>query len=647
MNTLLANSTLTYRKVLIVFSQTCLIALAYYCAFCLYVDFDMGHPAWKVFVHTLPFVIAIKLLLSYPFGLMRGWWRYTGMSDLLDLTRAALISSLFIYCASLYILSPAEYPRSIVILDFAFTILIMGGARFTVRAYTETVGSVTAGKRTLIVGATQAVGIVVRELKQNPQLDYNPVGLVDDDTRKKGIKLNGIKVLGTTQDLPRLIDAYEIARVLIATSSGGKEVERIINTCRESKVDFKILPSINERINGNHVSTQISKVRNVRVEDLLGRQPVVLESDAIRKKVCGKVLFITGAGGSIGSELARQVASFGPQKLVLFERSESDLFKICHQVTAEFPNVQHVPIVGDILDVAVLRETFAFHRPQSVFHAAAYKHVPLMERSCFQAVTNNIFGTYNVAMMAKQHQVEDFILISSDKAVNPTNIMGVTKRVAELVILGLPHQNTRFMAVRFGNVLGSNGSVLPIFERQIASGGPVTVTDPDATRYFMTIPEAVQLVLQTATMGRGGEIFILDMGEPVRILDLANNLIRLSGLEAERDIKVVFTGLRPGEKLFEQLVLEGENIRTTHHDKIRVLQSSEVRFEQVSLWLRDLSALVDAKNVHGIITRLRKIVPEYTPSREILTLCELDRHDVALNYKSQQTALIMGVQGAA
>jgi len=388
-------------------------------------------------------------------------------------------------------------------------------------------------------------------------------------------------------------------------------------------------------------------VRSVRVEDLLGRQPVRLNGEAISKKLQGKVLLITGAGGSIGSELTRQVANFEPKKLVLFERSENDLFNLCTELSARWPQVQHVPIVGDILDVAILRETFALHRPQSVFHAAAYKHVPLMERSCFQAVTNNIFGTYNVALIARQYGVEDFVLISSDKAVNPTNIMGVTKRVAELTILGLQHQQTRFIAVRFGNVLGSNGSVLPLFERQIASGGPVTVTHPEAKRYFMTIPEAVQLVLQASTMGKGGEIFILDMGEPVRILDLAKNLIGLSCGDAERDIKIVFTGLRPGEKLYEELVLEGEDIIPTAHDKIRVLQSREIKFEQVGVWLRELSALVDVKNVHGIVTRLMEIVPEYSPSREILTLCEFDRHDVALAYKSKRAGLWVRAQGAA
>ena len=644
MNRPLVYRPLLYRKLLIVLTQLFLFGLAYCCSFLLYFNFDINTPAWKLLLHTLPFVAAIKLVLFYRFGLLRGWWRYTGMSDLLDLTQAATASSLIVFFVSRLLFPAHPYSRALIVLDFAFTILVTGGARFAVRAYTETVGTAAAGKRTLIVGASQAGRALAQELKQNPELNYNLVGFVDDDPRKSKIKINGIKVLGCIDDLSQVIFTYDVARVIIAIPSAeGKQVERVINACRVGNVEFKILPPIADRING----PQIGKVRSVRVEDLLGRDPVHLETFAIRNKLQGKTVLITGAGGSIGSELARQVASFGPRKLVLFERSENDLFNIWTSLTAKFPHLHLFPVVGDILDVGMLRETFALYRPDSVFHAAAYKHVPLMERSCFQAITNNIFGSYNVAIVAKQYQVEDFVLISSDKAVNPTNVMGVTKRIAELIMLGLQRQGTKYMAVRFGNVLASNGSVVPIFERQIASGGPVTVTHPEMKRYFMTIPEAVHLVLQAATMGRGGEIFVLDMGEPVRILDLAKNLIRLSGLEEERDIKIVFTGLRPGEKLFEELVLQGEDMQTTSHSKIRVLGSREVGLEQVTAWLRELSTLVESKNVNSIITKLRKIVPEYSPSPEMLTLGDLDRLDMALLNRARQADLWVGIQGAA
>jgi FlaA1/EpsC-like NDP-sugar epimerase len=366
---------------------------------------------------------------------------------------------------------------------------------------------------------------------------------------------------------------------------------------------------------------------------------VSLDLETIRQKLEGKVLMITGAGGSIGSELARQVAEFHPRKLVLFERAENHLPAIDIELRTHFSNLKYVPAIGDILDVRTLREVVGEHRPDSIFHAAAYKHVPMMEKNCFQAIANNIFGSYNVALVAKQYGVADFLMISSDKAVNPTNIMGVTKRVAELVILALQDQQTRFVSVRFGNVLGSAGSVLPLFEEQIARGGPLTVTHPDARRYFMTIPEAVQLVLQASTMGAGGEIFVLDMGSPVLIADLAKNLARLSGLDPENDIKIVYTGLRPGEKLFEELHLNEEHVKPTSHSKIRVFDGGRIEFAKVAKWLDDLAIVVDSKSVSGLIQKLQEIAPEYAPSPELLSLCQFDRHDLFSHYRRAQVEL--------
>ncbi|HEX7961656.1 MAG TPA: polysaccharide biosynthesis protein, partial [Terriglobales bacterium] len=396
------------------------------------------------------------------------------------------------------------------------------------------------------------------------------------------------------------------------------------------------LNGIGKRIEGQ---SRISQLRQVRLEDLLGRPPVRLDLGNIQKKLQGESVLITGAGGSIGSELTRQVAQFGPRQLVLLERSENDLFRLCCEIRRDFSTLDHVPVVGDILDVGLLRDVFAAHRPHSVFHAAAYKHVPMMETNCFQAVTNNIFGTYNVALVARQFDVRDFVMISTDKAVKPTNIMGVTKRIAELIILGLQQQRTRFVAVRFGNVLGSNGSVLPIFEEEIRNGGPVTVTHPQAKRYFMLIPEAVQLVLQAATMGHGGEIFILDMGEDVKIDDLARNMIRLAGLEPGTDIQIVYTGLRPGEKLVEELKLQTEGLARTSHEKIRVLQGGKVDFLQMRGWLDELSTLVDSRNVDGLVKTLVSLVPEYSPSEEILALCDVHRHDSISRYRRARASL--------
>lgn len=630
-----------YRRPTILFSQACLIALTYYCAFLLVFDFSVQPATREDFLKTLPLVLVLKIVLFYRFGLMRGWWRYVGMSDLLDISMASVSSSGLLYVILVRVLEMPEHPLRVVIVDFLLTVVVTGGARFAVRAYTEhATRTYTAEKPTLLVGAGQAGASLVHQLLQNPSLDYKPIGFVDDDVSKTGIKIHGVKVLGTTAHLKRLIGQHGVKCVLIAVPSAkGALVERIMDQCREFEGEFKILPGINERINGSgNGSASFNRVRNVLVEDLLGRDPVRLEVETIRKKLQGRTVLITGAGGSIGSELARQIATFRPRKLVLFERSENDLFKLGIAMHEQFPTLNFVPVIGDILDVGVLREVFALHHPHSVFHAAAYKHVPMMERNCFQAVTNNVFGTYNVALVASQYEVEDFVLISSDKAVNPSNIMGATKRVAELIIAGLQQRKTRFMAVRFGNVLGSNGSVLPIFQQQIANGGPLTVTHAQATRYFMTIPEAAQLVLQASTLGKGGEIFVLNMGEPVNILELARKLIRLSGLVPDRDIKIAYTGLRPGEKLVEELQFEGEGLKETAHKDIRVLEGgANLTFRQVREWLDGLSAVAEAKNINGLITLLKEIVPEYSPSREVLSLCEVDRHDQAWRY-SRETA---------
>jgi FlaA1/EpsC-like NDP-sugar epimerase len=627
-----------YRGLLILASQTLLVMLTYYVSFLLRLDTSLNDSQRAIFWKTLPLVLLVKLVLSYQFGLMHGWWRYVGISDLLDIGRASLLSSVLIFVLLEGVLRLDGYPRSVVLIDLFLTIIVLGGARFAVRAYTERARSDGAQVDTLIVGAGEAGSAIVRELKQNRGLNYHPVGLVDDDLSKKGVKIHGVKVLGNTDELHELILQHRVSCVMIAIPrANGRLVERIIAKCRECKVEFKTLPPIGELINR---SAWVSQVRKLRVEDLLEREPVALDLDRIRGRVAGKVILITGAGGSIGSELVRQAASLGARQLVLLDRSENDLFKLGCELSRKFPQLDYVPVVGDIQDVALLREVFSAYRPHTVFHAAAYKHVPMMERNCFQAVTNNIFGTYNVALMARQHRVGDFVLISSDKAVNPTNIMGVTKRVAELIMQGLQDgSGPRFMAVRFGNVLGSNGSALPLFEQQIAAGGPVTVTHPDVLRYFMTIPEAVQLVLQASSMGQGGETFVLDMGEPLRILDLVRNLIRLSGLEPDRDIKIEFVGLRPGEKMFEELKLEGEDIGPTAHAKIRLLTGGKVTFEQMSVWLDQLSVLVAAKNVHGLVSKLVEIVPEYSPSEEVIALSEIDRHDQSLMYSLARTRL--------
>lgn len=632
------HSSLQVRKAAIIAFQALLVVITYYLAFALRLDFSLDPASKKALLRSLPWVLLIKLVVFSSFGLIRGWWRYAGMSDLLDITKASATSAIVLYAAFWMHLWPRpSYPRSVVLIDAFLTIIVIGGARFIVRAYTETIQTCAARKETLVVGAGVAGSTVMRELKQNPDLDYKPVGFVDDDVTKLGIKIHGKRVLGTTNDISAIVARHDVKCVLIAIPSApGKKIDEIVNKCSQSKVELRILNGVGKRIEGQ---PRINQIRQVRLEDLLGRPPVRLDLGLIERKLQGQAVLITGAGGSIGSELARQVSRFRPEKLVLLERSENDLFRLECELGRKFPTIKAIPVVGDILDVSLLREVFATHRPHSVFHAAAYKHVPMMETNCFQAVTNNIFGTYNVALVARQFETAEFVMISTDKAVRPTNIMGVTKRIAELIILGLQQQRTRFVAVRFGNVLGSNGSVLPTFEEQIRTGGPVTVTHPEARRYFMLIPEAVQLVLQASTMGKGGEIFILDMGEEVRIDDLARSVVRLAGFEPDKEVKIVYTGLRPGEKLAEELQLEGEGLMPTLHDKIRVLQGGFVDFFQVRDWLDELSALVESRNVHGLIQTLTSLVPEYCPSQEIRALCDVDRHDSMSRYRRERASL--------
>jgi FlaA1/EpsC-like NDP-sugar epimerase len=629
---------LNYRKVFILALQMCLFAMSCYGSFLLRFDFHPPASYQLLFIQTLPLVIAVELLLFYAFGLLRGWWRYSGMSDALDICEASFTSAVILYVLFELVFRVDGYPRSIFAINLLLTMVFSGGARFGVRAYTESAQSSAAQLNTLIVGAGRAGSTIAHELKRNSELSLKPVGFVDDDPSKHGIRIHGLRVLGSSERMPEIIHQMSIRCVLIAIPSAtGRQVEQIIAKCRQCKVDFKILPPLSRQISGGRSS--LADVRRARLEDLLGREPVQIDLAMIRKQLEGKVLLITGAGGSIGSELSRQVCSFAPREIILVDRSENCLFKLGLDFSTNLPQQHFVPVVADIQDVSAMREIFALHRPDVVFHAAAYKHVPLMEQSCFQAVTNNIFGTYNVALVARQFGCKAFVMISTDKAVNPTNVMGVTKRIAELIILGLQQDHMRYVAVRFGNVLGSNGSVVPIFQQQIAAGGPVTVTHPEARRYFMTIPEAVQLVLQASSMGTASDIFVLEMGQQIRIADLARNLIRLSGLEPDQDIPIVYTGLRPGEKLFEELMLEGEGIKPTSHTKIRVLDGGPVSFEQVQLWLDELSALVEAKNISGLVQTFQRIVPEYKPSEEVLALCEVDRHDMALMYRRARKQL--------
>jgi FlaA1/EpsC-like NDP-sugar epimerase len=471
---------------------------------------------------------------------------------------------------------------------------------------------------TLIYGAGAAGLALLWELRQNQSLMCDVIGIVDDDQSKVGLVLDGKRVMGTGESLGALVQKHAIKRVLIAIPSAtGPQMVRILRFATDAKVEYKMVPSLGELVQGTELGKQI---REVAVEDLLGRKPVHLDQDQIKERIQGRVVMVTGAAGSIGSEICRQIASFRPLAIVGFDEAETPLFHIDKEMARNFPFVTFYAEIGSITSRSTLKRVMQHYHPSILYHAAAYKHVPLMEKHVFAAVETNIFGTWNVARAAAEHGVGDFVMISTDKAVRPTSMMGATKRTAELLIRTLQMEGgTKFVAVRFGNVLGSNGSVIPIFKEQIAAGGPVTVTHPDMTRYFMTIPEAAQLVLQAFSIGKGGEVFVLEMGEPVKIVDLAKNLILLSGLQPERDIEIQFTGLRPGEKMYEELNLQDEHLVPTSHAKIRsYVCHQNLDAMQIKASLQHLQAIVEGQDVANLVLLLKELVPDYNPGTELL-----------------------------
>jgi FlaA1/EpsC-like NDP-sugar epimerase len=619
------DSILKHKNVLKAAFQLLLLSLIYFLSFLLRFDFRLTDSWRDLFLLTLPLVLLVKLPVFAAFGLFRGWWRYAGMNDLLDISRAsvagaAVLTGALYYCVTFGALF-SGYPRSVLIIDLVLTILGMGGARFAVRLYTETAQAQRRGIRTLIIGTGRRGTAIARELKGNSELHMTPVGFIDDDPARKGVRLFGLRVLGTVSELPSLLGRHRIRQVLVAVPSAqGEQLRGIVEACRMQGAAVKTVPALTDIIGGR---ISVRELRNVRLDDLLGRQTVQLNYRKIREKLQDKVALVTGAGGSIGSELARQIAGFGPSTLVLFERSENDLYHIDAELQNGPMQVKHVAVVGDIRDSGRLNSVLSAYRPDFIFHAAAHKHVPLMERNCFEAVKNNIVGTCNLATLARYWGVADFVMISSDKAVNPTNVMGATKRFCELLMSGMAQSptrgSTRFVSVRFGNVLGSRGSVVPAFERQIANREAITITHPEARRYFMTVSEAVALVLEASTMGTGGETFVLDMGEPVKILDLARHLIQLSGLEPGKDIEIRFTGLRPGEKLHEDLKLSVEGMKTSAHNKIRVVRGEPVDLRKVLSSVVELEAVCDAGDLKGLMAKLKEVMPEYTPSSELVS----------------------------
>lgn len=597
------------------------LSAAFLLAYLPSVNIQLGDFYIHTAINQLPFVVFVQFSSLFLVGAYSIIWRYVGLEDIKLFLKAALISA-GVLLSLRFLLSLTEFsnwqiPISVILID---TALAFGGllSLRVIRRFVYEIGEKNRlighkrrikRKATLFVGAGRIGAIAVKDVLGRADTEFEVRGFVDDDRRKKGGSVNGIKVLGTTEDLPRLVDELNIEQVVIAIDQAqGKQIRRILDICRDIPVKARILPSPHEIVHGK---VQVSRIRDVEIEDLLGREQVQLDNENLRDFLSGKTVLVTGAGGSIGSELVRQVAQFNPQRILLVERSEFMLFQIEREMTKSFPEIPVVSLLADIGDEPRMRNIFSEHRPEVVFHAAAHKHVPLMETNSTEAVKNNIFATKLIGDLAGSFGVKDFVLISTDKAVNPTSVMGASKRIAEIVLQDLNKKyETNFMAVRFGNVLGSAGSVVQIFREQIRNGEPITVTHKDMTRYFMTIPEAAQLVLQAGALGKGGEIFILDMGEPVKILDLAEDMIRLSGLEPYEDIDIIFTGIRDGEKLFEELEITGENLLKTKHPKIFIGKIAEYPGEEVNNILSRFRQAVENADEAEIRRLFNHFLPE-------------------------------------
>ncbi len=609
-----------YRKILIVLFHVFAISFSFMDAFALRFDMRIPQMYWNSFYTLLPSVLIIKMCVFWWLGLSEGWWRYVSMYDFLLILKANAIGSALFTLYVVFFHSADIVPRSVLVLDGLLCFSVMIGVRVFTRIFRErillkTKSSHANVKSVVIVGAGGVGQNIVKEIRENPKLQKVVVGFVDNDPRRHGKIFQGVPVLGAVSDLKKICVKNAIDMVVIAqTSVSPLELREIVGFCKQSDIVSKILPPVGDIIDGK---VSLQHVRPVSLEDLLGRQPVRLEVDNIRQYLRGKRILVTGAAGSIGSEICRQVAQFGPRALILFENAETPLFRIEQELREIFPKLVIHPCLGDIRHKDKVVHFFGQHLPQVVFHAAAYKHVPMSEINPVEVVQNNVFGTRNVVDAACQVGADHFVMVSTDKAVNPTNAMGASKRAAEIYIQNLPRSgHTKLVTVRFGNVLGSSGSVIPTFREQIAKGGPVTVTHPEITRFFMTIPEAVQLVLQAGSMGEGGEIFLLDMGDPVKIVRLAEEMIRLSGLRPYEDIEIAFTGLRPGEKLYEELLIAGEGVKATRHEKIRVQLATSYDGAKILELMKALEEAAKAMDAEKLLRILKEIVPEYHPTDE-------------------------------
>jgi len=593
-------------------------AAAFIASICL--RFDVIHPGLspvKDWALLTMFTMVIHLACFQILGLYVGIWRFSSIEDLVRVIKSATIGVLLSMVAIFLYNRMVDIPRSMFVFNWLILIVGLGGGRFayrywkdklTLRKYFST--SKTTRKNILIVGAGFAGERILREISNNLQLSRNVIGIIDDNKGRHHRSIHGVKVLGGAELIPTLVNDYAISEILIAIPSAtSTQIKRIVNFCQDTGVQFKTLPGTTDILNGK---IEFSLFRNIQLEDLLGRDAINLDMESIADMISDKTIMITGAGGSIGSELCRQIARFQPKRIILFEICEFFLYELEMNLIELFPNVQIVSVIGDVRNRTRVAQIMAHYLPNIVLHAAAYKHVPMMEKNSHEAIITNIFGTQIVAEEASRHGVQKFVMISTDKAINPTNIMGTTKRIAEMVCQSAQkNSKTQFIVVRFGNVLGSNGSVIPLFKKQIEKGGPITITHPEISRYFMSIPEACQLVLQAGTMGEGGEIFVLDMGEPIKIINLAREMLNLAGLKENEDIKIEYIGLRPGEKLYEELFSNMEKLLTTKHKKVSVALNRSL-IEDFTNHLNELYSMLHNVNKDQIVQKLQSFVPEFT-----------------------------------
>ncbi|UCE88812.1 MAG: polysaccharide biosynthesis protein [Pseudomonadota bacterium] len=595
-----------------------MIPLAWLAAYWLRFNLQAIPPAFLAdSLSTLLVVMPVQGIVFWYFGLYRGVWRFASIPDLMRIVKAVVVGTL---CSVviLFVWTRLEgLPRSVPVLYSVILVGMLGGPRLLYRWIKDHHVYAHRGMRVLIVGAGRAGEMLVRDLRRDPEQAWQPVLLVDDKARRQGQELHGVRVAGSVDQIPALAEEYEIDTIFIAIpSANSREMQRIVGYCGQSGLPVRTLPSYHDISNQTPISQEL---REVSIEDLLGREPVSLDWVAINRELSGKRILVSGGGGSIGSELCRQVARLGPERLVIFEHSEYNLFEIERELRAVFPQLRLEAVLGDVCDERAVERVLAQFSPQAVFHAAAYKHVPLLQNQVRAAVRNNVLGTKVIAEAADRHACETFVMISTDKAVNPTNYMGASKRVAEIICQTTNcNSSTRYITVRFGNVLGSAGSVVPLFREQIQEGGPVTVTHPEMKRYFMTIPEACELILQAGVMGQGGEIFVLDMGAPISIRYLAEQMIRLSGKEPGKDIEIAFTGVRPGEKLFEELFHEAEGLRPTGNQNILLATSREVdpaQLNEVIGQICEASAEFDEDKLRALVG---KLVPELGAKGESL-----------------------------